>query len=84
MKDSGVLVDGENATPPLVVISGKSMENILCKIFGHLVEELSVGLAQAKCGRCKRTFHVHYDMTYGDTIFDEEVTPTKTDKTTEV
>ena len=51
------------------------MEKILCAIFGHWVSELSVGLAQAKCGRCKRTYHATYDMSYGDTIFLKEVAP---------
>ena len=50
------------------------MNKIICKIFGHWVEELSVGLGQAKCGRCKRTFKAHYDISYGETVFDEEIT----------
>ncbi len=47
------------------------MKKILCAILGHWVGELSVGLAQAKCGRCLRTYHAHYDMSYGETVFDK-------------
>jgi len=49
------------------------MKRILCKIFGHWVEFLSVGLGQVKCGRCKRTFKASYDISYGETIFGEEI-----------
>ncbi len=58
--------------------------NLWCKIFGHWVGELSVGLAQARCGRCKRTYHASYDMSYGGTIFHDEVAPKKCVKTASI
>lgn len=49
------------------------MKKLLCKILGHWVGTLSTGLLQARCGRCKRLYKVHYDMAYGGTIFEEEI-----------
>ena len=49
------------------------MRTLLCIIFGHWPKDLSVGLSQAHCGRCERLFHVHYDMAYGETVFDDEI-----------
>lgn len=48
---------------------------IICWLIGHTLNggALSVGLMQAKCGRCKKTYHASYDMSYGETIFENEV-----------
>lgn len=49
------------------------MKKLICKIFGHWAETISIDLFQAKCGRCGRTFNAYYDMSYGETVFGKEI-----------
>lgn len=48
------------------------LKKLLCYFFGHYGDvdrEKLVG----RCKRCHRWFRVTYDMTYGDTVWEEEV-----------